>query len=48
LLNPPFWLAPGENPIVGRSVVFRYKDFGFDWQMSGRSSCYSSFSYEGP
>ena len=46
LINPPFWKAPGENPSVGRCVHFRYQDHGLDWQLSGRSVCYSPFTYQ--
>jgi hypothetical protein len=47
LVNPPFWKAPGENPTVGRCVMFRFQDYNVEWQLSGRTSCYSRFSYSG-
>ncbi|MSQ28615.1 MAG: DUF1326 domain-containing protein [Dehalococcoidia bacterium] len=47
LINPPFWKAPGFNPVVGRSVTFRFQDHGLDWQLSGRSCCGSPFAYQG-
>lgn len=46
LVNPPFWKAPGENPLVGRSVNFTFSDHDLNWQLSGRSSCLSPFRYE--
>ena len=47
LVNPPFWKAPGFDPIVGRSVTFRFQDHGLNWQLSGRSCCWSPFTYQG-
>lgn len=47
LVNPPFWKATGANPTVGRSIMFRFQDHGLDWQLSGRSCCYSPFRYQG-
>ncbi len=43
--NHPLCIAPGEPATVARSNRFRLKDFGFDWNMSGRNGFRSAFAY---
>jgi hypothetical protein len=45
IVNHPLCIAPGEPVTVARSGRFRLKDFGFDWNMSGRNGFRSAFAY---
>ena len=43
--NPSFTVAPGYEPIIARSTKHTYKDFGFEWDSSGKNGFYSRFKY---
>lgn len=46
LTNPSFSITPSAT--VGRSVKLSLKDHGWSWDISGRNSFMSPFSYQGP
>jgi hypothetical protein len=43
--NPSFTVAPGYDPVLARSTKHTYKDFGFEWDSSGKNGFYSRFKY---
>jgi hypothetical protein len=43
--NPAFTVAPGHDPIIARSTKYSYKDYGFEWDSSGKNGFYSKFNY---
>jgi hypothetical protein len=43
--NPAFTVAPGHDPIIARSTKHSYKDYGFEWDSSGKNGFYSKFNY---
>ena len=43
--NPSFTVAPGYDPVIARSTKHTYKDFGFEWDSSGKNGFYSRFKY---
>ncbi|HSN96273.1 MAG TPA: DUF1326 domain-containing protein, partial [Nitrososphaeraceae archaeon] len=45
ITNPSFTVAPGYDPIIARSTKHTYKDFGFEWDSSGKNGFYSRFKY---
>jgi hypothetical protein len=45
ITNPTFTVAPGYDPVIGRSSKHVYKDHGFEWDSSGKNSFYSKFAY---
>ena len=44
----PLAVSPGFPGVAGHSSKFEYHDHGMDWEISGKSSAQSPFSYEGP
>jgi len=46
LTNLPFGVAPSVT--VGRSVKLSLKDYGWNWDVSGRNSFMAPFSLQGP
>jgi hypothetical protein len=45
ITNPAFTVAPGYDPVIGRSSKHIYKDHGFEWDSSGKNGFYSKFAY---
>jgi hypothetical protein len=45
LVNPVFSAVPGSDLIVARSNKYHYKDYGFEWNNSGKNGFYCKFSY---
>jgi hypothetical protein len=45
LINPVFSAVPGSDLIVARSNKYHYKDYGFEWNNSGKNGFYCKFSY---
>lgn len=45
VVNPPFSLAPGDDPVIARSSKYSYKDLGFEWDSSGKNGFYTRFNY---
>jgi hypothetical protein len=45
ITNPAFTVAPGYDPVIGRSSKHVYKDHGFEWDSSGKNGFYSKFAY---
>lgn len=45
LVNPVFSVVPGSDLIVARSNKFHYKDYGLEWNNSGKNGFYCKFSY---
>lgn len=43
--NHPLCVAPGQAATVARSRQFRFRDFGWDWSLSGRNGFSSPFAY---
>ena len=43
--NPSFTVAPGYEPVIAHSTKHIYKDFGFEWDSSGKNGFYSRFEY---
>jgi len=44
--NHPLCIAPGIPATAARSSHFTFKDFGFDWKLSGRNGFMSEFVYQ--
>ena len=44
----PLAVAPGFPVAVGHSDNLSYHDYGMDWELAGKNSFQSAFSYEGP
>jgi hypothetical protein len=45
--NPPLGLAPGYPIGVAKSKKLSYKDYGLEWEISGKNGFYSPFTYQG-
>ncbi len=45
--NPPFGIAPGHPLVVAKSEKLNYKDYGLQWEISGKNGFYSTFTYQG-
>jgi hypothetical protein len=45
LVNPVFSAVPGSDLIVARSNKYHYKDYGLEWNNSGKNGFYCKFSY---
>ena len=45
VVNPSFSNTPGYDPIIARSIRHTYKDYGLEWDNSGRNAFYSRFAY---
>jgi hypothetical protein len=46
VLNPAFSNTPGYDPIIALSSIHTYRDYGMEWDSSGRNAFYSRFRYE--
>lgn len=45
--NAPLGVAPGHPQVVAKSRKFSYKDYGLEWEISGKNGFYSPFNYQG-
>jgi len=45
ITNPPLCVVPSYPSVVAKSEVYRYQDYGFDWEFSGRNGYFSPFAY---
>jgi hypothetical protein len=45
ITNPAFSAVPGSDLVVARSTKNSYKDFGFEWNNSGKNGFYCKFKY---
>lgn len=45
IANPPLCVVPSHPSVVAKSEVYRYRDYGFDWEFSERNGFYSPFVY---
>lgn len=45
IANPPLCVVPSHPSVVAKSEVYRYRDFGFNWEFSGRNGYFSPFVY---
>jgi len=45
LVNPAFSAVPGSDLIVARSSKYHYKDYGLEWNNSGKNGFYCKFIY---
>jgi hypothetical protein len=45
VVNPAFSNTPGYDPIIARSTLHKYKDYGLEWDNSGRNAFYCRFAY---
>ncbi len=43
--NPPLCVVPSHPSVVAKSEIYRYRDYGFDWEFSGRNGYFSPFVY---
>ncbi|MGZ8219102.1 DUF1326 domain-containing protein [Methylomagnum sp.] len=43
--NPRLCVAPSHPSVVASSETYRYRDYGFDWEFSGRNAFFSPFEY---
>lgn len=48
LHNNPITVAPGYPAVAAKSETLTYRDYGFDWSLSGKNGFYSPFAYQGP
>ena len=46
LSNIPFTAVPGFPTVVGRSKHLKYRDHGFDLEISQKNGFYSPFAYQ--
>jgi hypothetical protein len=47
ITNPALYAAPGYDPVISRSTRYAYRDYGIEWDNSGRNAFYSGFEYHG-
>ena len=45
--NAPLGVAPGHPLVVAKSRKLSYKDYGLEWEISGKNGFYSPFNYQG-
>lgn len=45
--NPLLGIAPGHTLAVAKSKKLTYKDYGLQWEISGKNGFYSPFTYQG-
>ncbi len=45
--NHPIAVAPGHAAIAAKSEKLSYKDYDFNWELSGKTGFYSPFTYAG-
>ncbi|MGX2030601.1 MULTISPECIES: DUF1326 domain-containing protein [Methylocaldum] len=45
IANPPLCVVPSHPSVVAKSGSYRYRDYGFDWEFSGRNGYFSPFVY---
>ena len=45
VVNPSFSNTSDYDPIIARSIRHTYKDYGLEWDNSGRNAFYSRFAY---
>ncbi|MGX2039349.1 DUF1326 domain-containing protein [Methylocaldum sp. MU1018] len=45
IANPPLCVVPSHPAVVAKSERYRYRDYGFDWEFSGRNGYFSPFVY---
>lgn len=45
VINPALYGATGFNPVVAHSTKHVYKDYGMEWDNSGKNAFYSRFAY---
>jgi len=38
-------VAPGIPTVVARSKRLSYRDYGYEWEISGKNGFYSAFHY---
>jgi hypothetical protein len=43
--NPPLCVVPSHPSVVASSETYRYRDYGFEWEFSGRNGFFSPFEY---
>jgi len=43
--NQPIAVAPGIPTVVAKSKKLSYRDYGYDWEISGKNGFYSAFHY---
>jgi hypothetical protein len=43
--NPPLCVVPSHPSVVATSETYHYRDYGFDWEFSGRNAFFSPFDY---
>jgi hypothetical protein len=47
ITNAPLGVAPGTPLVVAKSEKVKYKDYGLEWELSGKNGFYASFTYSG-
>jgi hypothetical protein len=45
VVNPAFSNTPGIDPIIARSTRNTYRDYGLEWDNSGKNAFYCRFAY---
>jgi hypothetical protein len=45
ITNPPLCVVPSHPSVVAKSETYRYRDYGFNWEFSGRNAFFSPFEY---
>lgn len=45
IANPPLCVVPSHPSVVAKSEAYRYQDYGFSWEFSGRNGYFSPFEY---
>lgn len=43
--NPRLCVVPSHPSVVASSDLYRYRDYGFEWEFSGRNAFFSPFEY---
>jgi len=43
--NHPIAVAPGFPAVVAKSKKLTYRDYGYNWEISGKNGFYSAFNY---
>lgn len=45
ITNPPLCVVASHPSVVAKSETYRYRDYGFNWEFSGRNGFFSPFEY---
>ena len=47
ITNHPLCVVPGTPAVVAKSERVTYRDYGYQWEITGKNGFYSAFAYQG-